>query len=359
MTSVLDQLKQWTTIVADTGDFKSIDQYGPQDATTNPTLILNATNNPRYDYLINSAIEYAKGKVSSNEKAIELAADKLLVNFGFEILKIIPGRISVEVDAKLSFDTEGTITKARHLIDLFEEIGVDKSRVMIKIASTWEGIQAAKILEKEGIQCNMTLLFSFIQAVACAEAGVTLISPYAGRILDWHIKNIKKTYKSNEDPGVISVTKIYNYYKKVGYKTIVMGASFRNTEQIEELAGCDFLTISPKLLTQLQCSHKKIERKLSPNTDPMATEKLTEGIRSFAQDGRTLMLMLKQRLNKEETMITEKISEDIDLDDKTTPWWQKSLTDFGVEMYGKYKLPAFIGESGSSRGYKKFEDSSR
>ncbi|KAF0410284.1 transaldolase [Gigaspora margarita] len=333
MTSVLDQLKQWTTIVADTGDFKSIEQYGPQDATTNPTLILNATKNPRYDYLINSAIEYAKGKVSSNEKVIELAADKLLVNFGFEILKIIPGRMSVEVDAKLSFDTEGTISKARHLIDLFEEIGVDKSRVMIKIASTWEGIQAAKILEKEGIQCNMTLLFSFIQAVACAEAGVTLISPYAGRILDWHIKNFKKTYRSEEDPGVISVKKIYNYYKKHGYKTTVMGASFRNTEQVEELAGCDLLTISPNLLTQLKCSHKKIERKLSPNTahcleleqkitydeksfkwnlneDPMATEKLTEGIRSFAQDGRTLMLMLKQRLNKEDTIITEKISED-------------------------------------------------
>ncbi|KAF0332956.1 transaldolase, partial [Gigaspora margarita] len=280
-----------------------IDQYGPQDATTNPTLILNATKNPRYDYLINSAIEYAKGKVSSNEKAIELAADKLLVNFGFEILKIIPGRISVEIDAKLSFDTEGTITKARHLIDLFEEIGVDKSRVMIKIASTWEGIQAAKILEKEGIQCNMTLLFSFIQ---------------------------------------------------FGYKTIVMGASFRNTEQIEELAGCDFLTISPNLLTQLQCSHKKIERKLSPNTahncleqkitynektfkwnlneDPMATEKLTEGIRSFAQDGRTLMLMLKQRLNKEDTMITEKISEDIVLDDKTSKPFKLfgRLTEFMV-----------------------------
>ncbi|RIB05947.1 transaldolase [Gigaspora rosea] len=340
MTSALDQLKQWTTIVADTGDFKSIDQYGPQDATTNPTLILDATKNPRYDYLIDSAIKYAKGKVSSNEKALELAADKLLVNFGFEILKIIPGRISVEVDAKLSFDTEGTIIKARHLINLFEEIGVDKSRVMIKIASTWEGIQAAKILEKEGIKCNMTLLFSFVQAVACAEAGVTLISPYAGRILDWHIKNVKKTYKSNEDPGVMSVTKIYNYYKKFGYKTIVMGASFRNIGQIEELAGCDYLTISTKLLNQLQCSHKKIERKLSPNTahnyleqkitydensfkwnlneDPMATEKLTEGIRSFAKDGRTLMLMLKQRLNKEDTIITEKISENIDLGDKTS-----------------------------------------
>ncbi|CAG8745874.1 26078_t:CDS:2 [Gigaspora margarita] len=351
MTSVLDQLKQWTTIVADTGDFKSIDQYGPQDATTNPTLILSATKNPRYDYLINSAIEYAKGKVSSNEKAIELAADKLLVNFGFEILKIIPGRISVEVDAKLSFDTEGTISKARHLIDLFEEIGVDKSRVMIKIASTWEGIQAAKILEKEGIRCNMTLLFSFIQAVACAEAGVTLISPYAGRILDWHVKNFKKTYKSNEDPGVISVTKIYNYYKTHGYKTIVMGASFRNTEQIEELAGCDFLTISPNLLTQLQCNQKKIERKLSPNTahncleleqkitydeksfkwnlneDPMATEKLTEGIRSFAQDGRTLMLMLKQRLYKENTMISEKISENIDKTSKPFKLYGR-LTEF-------------------------------
>ncbi|CAG8643094.1 27400_t:CDS:2 [Dentiscutata erythropus] len=297
MISVLDQIKQWTTIVGDSGDFKSIIKFNPQDATTNPTLILEATKNSRYDYLINSTVEYVKS------------------------------RVSVEIDAKLSFDTDATIIKARHFISLFKEIGIDKSRVMIKIASTWEGIQAAKILEREGIQCNMTLVFSFVQAVACAEAGVTIISPYAGRILDWYTKNTHKTYKSFEDPGVISVTKIYNYYKKYGYKTSIMGASFRNTGEIEELAGCDFLTISPKLLNRLQNSYKKIERKLSPDTahrcskskttydektfkwnlneDAMATEKLSEGIRLFAKDGRTLMLMLKQRLINEVALANE------------------------------------------------------
>ncbi|CAG8505062.1 7466_t:CDS:2, partial [Scutellospora calospora] len=282
MASALDQLKQWTTIVSDSADFMTIKQYDPQDATTNPSLVLEATKNPRYDYLIDSAIKYAKSKGGSIEKMTEIASDKLLVNFGAEILKIIPGRISVEVDAQLSYNTEATVVKARQLIALYKEIGVDKSRVMIKIASTWEGIQAAKVLEKEGIQCNMTLLFSFTQAVACAEAGVTLISPYAGRILDWYMKNTNKTYKHHEDPGVISVTKIYNYYKKFGYKTIVMGASFRNTGEIEELAG--YL---------------------------MATEKLSEGIRSFANDGRTLNFNLKQRLINEDVKSKEFLSEDI------------------------------------------------
>lgn len=327
MISVLDQIKQWTTIVSDSGDFKSTTEFHSQDATTNPSLILEATKNPRYDYLINSAIDYVKSKEIFIEKKVELAADKLIVNFGAEILKFIPGRVSVEVDAKLSFDVDATIAKARHLISLFKEIGIDKSRVMIKIATTWEGIQAAKILEKEGIQCNMTLIFSFVQAVACAEAGVTIISPYAGRILDWYTKNTNKTYKSSEDPFVISVTNIYNYYKKHGYKTSVMGASFRNTGEIEELAGCDFLTISPKLLSKLKNSYKKIERKLSPDTahryleskttydektfkwklneDAMVTEKLSEGIRQFAKDGRTLMSMLRQRLINETAIVNE------------------------------------------------------
>ncbi|CAG8673669.1 337_t:CDS:2, partial [Cetraspora pellucida] len=290
-------------------------RYHPQDATTNPSLILEAAKNPHYNYLINSAIEYAR---------IELAADKLLVNFATEILKLVPGRVSVEVDAKLSFDTEATVAKARHIISLFKEIGIDKSRVMIKIASNWEGIQAAKILEKEGIQCNMTLIFSLVQAAACAEAGATIVSPYAGRILDWYTKNTNRTFKSFEDPGVISVTKIYNYYKKHGYKTAIMGASFRNIGEIEELVGCDFLTISPALLNKLKRSYKKIKRKLSPDTDSkkisydeksfkwmlnedaMASEKLSEGIRLFAKDNRTLMFMLKQRLNNG-AMINENI----------------------------------------------------
>ncbi|CEG73422.1 Putative Transaldolase [Rhizopus microsporus] len=320
--SVLEQLKQFTTIVSDTGDFESIDQFKPQDATTNPSLILAATNKQEYAHLVHQALEYAKAKGGSDEEKAGLAMDKLLVNFGTEILKIVPGRVSTEVDARLSFDVEGTVNKAIALIKLYEENGVSKDRILIKIASTWEGIQAAHILEtKHNIHCNLTLLFGFAQAVACAEAGVTLISPFVGRILDWYKKNTGKDYYGSEDPGVQSVTKIYNYYKKYGYKTIVMGASFRNTSEIEALAGCDFLTISPALLEELKNTNKKIERKLNPenaqaaslekvtffnneaafrwemNQDIMATEKLGEGIRKFAEDGITLENILRRKLN--------------------------------------------------------------
>ncbi|KAG9297178.1 hypothetical protein G9A89_019459 [Geosiphon pyriformis] len=319
MTSVLDQLKQYTTIVADTGDFESIAQYKPQDATTNPSLILAASQNPHYAHLIDSAISYAEEKESDFENKVELALDKLLINFGSEILKIIPGRVSTEVDAKLSFDKEATIAKAKRLISLYKEIGIEKERVLIKIASTWEGIQAAKQLEQEGIHCNLTLLFSFAQAVACAEAGITLVSPFVGRILDWYKKNSGKDFAPTEDPGVQSVTSIYNYYKTYGYKTIVMGASFRNTGEIKELAGCDFLTISPALLHELNQDTTQVERKLSPekaklnaekkvtfdeksfrwalNEDAMATEKLADGIRNFAKDAVKLRNELRKRLS--------------------------------------------------------------
>jgi transaldolase len=319
--SVLEQLKNFTTIVADSGDFESIAQYKPQDATTNPSLILAAAQKPQYAHLIEDAIKYAQSKNISDAEKLDLATDKLLVNFGSEILKIVPGRVSTEVDARLSFDKEATIAKALALIKLYEENNVSKDRVLIKIASTWEGIQAAHVLETEhGIHCNLTLLFGFAQAVACAEAGVTLISPFVGRILDWYKKSTGEEYTSSTDPGVQSVTKIYNYYKKYGYKTIVMGASFRNTGEIEELAGCDFLTISPALLSSLQQDNKSLERKLSVdnaqatdlekvsfftnekafrwemNQDAMATEKLSEGIRNFAKDGLKLENMLKEKL---------------------------------------------------------------
>ncbi|KAI9269414.1 hypothetical protein BY458DRAFT_510915 [Sporodiniella umbellata] len=316
--SVLEQLKQYTTIVADTGDFESIDQYKPQDATTNPSLILAASQKEQYARLIDEAISYAKSKASGEEQVV-LAMDKLLVNFGSEILKIVPGRVSTEVDARLSFDVQGTVNKALTLIKLYEENGINKDRILIKIASTYEGIQAAHILETEhGIHCNLTLLFGFAQAVACAEAGVTLISPFVGRILDWYKKATGESYDAASDPGVKSVSKIYEYYKKFGYKTIVMGASFRNTGEIEQLAGCDFLTISPALLAELQKDNKKLERKLNPdnasslekvsffknekafrwemNQDAMATEKLSEGIRNFAKDGAKLEDMLKEKL---------------------------------------------------------------
>ncbi|CDH53020.1 transaldolase [Lichtheimia corymbifera JMRC:FSU:9682] len=321
MASVLEQIKQYTTIVADSGDFETIAQYKPQDATTNPSLILAASQKPQYAGLINDAIEYGKKKGSNPEEQLEWAVDKLLVNFGKEILKIVPGRVSTEVDARLSFDRDANVAKAIRLIKLYEEEGINKERVLIKIASTWEGIQAASILEKEhGIHCNLTLLFGFPQAVACAEAGVTLISPFVGRILDWYKKSTGQTYESHNDPGVLSVSKIYNYYKQYGYNTIVMGASFRNTGEIEELAGCDFLTISPALLGELQKDTKQISAKLSVekakaqeipkvayftnekafrwdmNEDAMATEKLSEGIRNFAKDGRKLEAMLKEKL---------------------------------------------------------------
>lgn len=304
--SQLDQLKSFTTVVADTGDFESMKAYQPQDATTNPSLILQAAELDDYKHLVEKAVSELKDSGKTGAELTEAIIDRILILFGLEILKIVPGRVSTEVDARLSFDTEGTIAKARQLIAAYEAEGISKDRILIKIASTWEGIKAAEILEKEGIHCNLTLLFSFAQAVACAEAGVQLISPFVGRILDWYKASTGKDYQGADDPGVQSVRAIYTYYKKFGYKTEVMGASFRNTGEIIALAGCDLLTISPKLLKELQESTDSIERVLSPeasaeaelekvsfdeksfrfamNEDAMATEKTAQGIRSFSAD---------------------------------------------------------------------------
>ena len=298
--SQLDQLKQFTTVVADTGDFQSMQAFAPQDATTNPSLILKAVQKPEYRPLLDQALQAHKGQSTS------VIIDHLLIAFGLKILDIIPGRVSTETDARLSFDTKATIEKGRTLIALYEAAGIPRERVLIKIASTWEGIRAAEVLEKEGIRCNMTLLFSLPQAIACAEAGAQLISPFVGRIYDWFKKSTGEEYSGEQDPGVQSVKRIYAYYKKFGYKTEVMGASFRNTSQIIELAGCDLLTISPELLQKLAESDEKITPKLSPehalqssgekihcdekafrfmlNADAMATEKLSEGIRLFCAD---------------------------------------------------------------------------
>jgi len=304
--SQLDQLKKFTQVVADTGDFESIREFKPQDSTTNPSLILAAVTKQEYTHLLDEVISKLKTSPLSGHAKIENVMDNLLVAFGLEILQIVPGRVSTETDARLSFDRDGSIRKAKQLIDLYEKAGISRERVLIKIASTWEGIKAAEQLQKEGINCNLTLLFSFPQAVACAEAGVRLISPFVGRIYDWYKTNTGKDYHGAEDPGVQSVTKIYHYYKKFGYKTQVMGASFRNTGEIIELAGSDLLTISPHLLGELQKSTDPIERKLSPekakdaslervsldekgfrfalNEDAMATEKTAEGIRKFSAD---------------------------------------------------------------------------
>ena len=313
MTNQLDSLRELTVVVADTGDIDAIRQYKPEDATTNPSLILSAAALPQYAALIDEAIAY--GKQQSQDKAQQLvdAEDKLAVNIGLEILKLVPGRVSTEVDARLSYDTEATVAKARKLIALYEVAGINKNRILIKIASTWQGIRAAEILEKEGINCNLTLLFSEAQARACAEASVYLISPFVGRILDWYKANTdKKEYAPAEDPGVISVTKIYNYYKQYGYKTVVMGASFRNVGEIIELAGCDRLTIAPPLLKTLHETPNAVVRKLAfqgevqakpqplteaefywqHNSDAMAVEKLAEGIRKFAVDQGKLEEML-------------------------------------------------------------------
>ncbi|MDQ5978909.1 MAG: transaldolase [Verrucomicrobiota bacterium] len=298
----LDQLKQFTTVVADTGDFASMRQFAPRDATTNPSLILKAAAMPEYAALLDKAIQDA-GAAARLDQVI----DRLLVVFGLEILKIVPGRVSSEVDARLSFDRDATLAKAREIIALYEKAGISRDRVLIKIASTWEGIKAAETLEKEGIHCNLTLLFSFAQAVACAESGIQLISPFVGRILDWHkAKNPTGDFVGAKDPGVVSVTQIYAFYKKFGYKTEVMGASFRNTGEILELAGCDLLTIAPTLLAELAKSEAPVARKLDPkasadaslkkvsfdekgfrfalNEDAMATEKTAEGIRLFSAD---------------------------------------------------------------------------
>ena len=304
----LDQLKACTQVVADTGDFASIEAYKPIDATTNPSLIYAASQDEKYKSLIEEAIIYAK-RSSSSDRSLQLtrAVDKLAVNFGLEILKIVPGRVSTEVDARLSFDTEASVRKARELIRLYEEAGIPRERILIKVASTWEGIKAAEIIEKEGIHCNLTLLFSQVQAIACAEAGVRLISPFVGRILDWHKKERGVSeIAAPEDPGVVSVTQIFNYYKKFGYPTQVMGASFRNIGEIFELAGCDLLTIAPKLLKELEQTEGRLTKKLDAdaamtmdiekitvdeksfrwmmNEDAMATEKLAEGIRNFTKD---------------------------------------------------------------------------
>ncbi|MBS6051055.1 MAG: transaldolase [Haemophilus haemolyticus] len=317
MTTQLDSLRNMTVVVADTGDIEAIKKYQPQDATTNPSLILSASSLPQYSPLIDEAVSYAKAQ--SNDKSQQLidAEDKLAVNIGLEILKIVPGRISTEVDARLSYDTQATVEKARKLIALYNAAGISNDRILIKIASTWQGIRAAEILEKEGINCNLTLLFSEAQARACAEAGVYLISPFVGRILDWYKANSdKKEYAPAEDPGVISVTKIYNYYKEYGYNTVVMGASFRNVGEITELAGCDRLTIAPALLKELQENSTALVRKLEykgevkakpqplteaefywqHNSDAMAVEKLADGIRKFAVDQEKLETMLSSKL---------------------------------------------------------------
>lgn len=317
MTSQLDALREVTTVVADTGDIEAIKKYQPVDATTNPSLMLKAAQLPQYAPIIDSAIEWAKTQSEDPAQRLEDANDKLSVLIGKEIVNIVPGRVSSEVDARLSFNTEATIAKAKRLVALYEAEGVSKDRILIKIASTWEGIQAAKVLEEQGINCNLTLLFSFAQAQACAESGVFLISPFVGRILDWYKKSTgKESYESHEDPGVLSVTRIYEYYKTHGYKTVVMGASFRNKGEIAELAGCDRLTISPGLLQELQDSTDPLPVKLSPgevssetivplteaafrwemNEDAMATEKLAEGIRNFAADQDKLEAMLSEKL---------------------------------------------------------------
>jgi transaldolase len=321
MSTSLDFLKATgTTVVSDSGDFQSIDAYKPQDATTNPSLILAASKQPAYAKLIDVAVEYAKQKGGDIDSQVELATDRLLVEFGKQILAIIPGRVSTEVDAALSFNTAATIKKAHELIALYESVGIKKERVLIKIASTWEGIQAARQLEKEGIHCNLTLLFGFGQAVACAEAGVTLISPFVGRILDWYKKNTGKEYSGEDDPGVKSVQRIFNYYKQHGYKTIVMGASFRNIGEIKALAGVDFLTISPKLLEELKNSTEPVPKRLEAESaknapidkvsfvddeakftaelkaDKMADDKLHEGIAGFTKDGQSLKDMIRAKL---------------------------------------------------------------
>lgn len=314
----LDALKQYTTVVADTGDFAAMQDYLPQDATTNPSLILQAATLPAYQPLIQQAVDEFKDSTLGATAKIEAILDRILIIFGLEILKIVPGRVSTEVDARLSFDTTGTVAKAKELIAAYEAEGISRDRILIKMASTWEGIKAAEELEKEGIHCNLTLLFSFAQAVACAEAKVQLISPFVGRIYDWYKKDTGIDYVGDEDPGVQSVQKIYNYYKKFGYKTEVMGASFRNIGQITSLAGCDLLTISPNLLAELQAEESELVEKLSDknaqecdlaqisltesgfrflhNEDPMAIEKTAEGIRKFAIDIEKLEQLVADKL---------------------------------------------------------------
>ncbi|CAK1365036.1 Transaldolase [Cercospora beticola] len=323
MSSSLDQLKaSGTTVVCDSGDFATIGKYKPQDATTNPSLILAASKKPEYAKLIDEAVQYGKKHGKNIDEQVDATLDNLLVQFGKEILKIVPGKVSTEVDARFSFDKQASIDKALHIIELYKEEGIDKSRVLIKLASTWEGIQAAHELQsKHGINCNLTLMFSLVQAIAAAEAGAFLISPFVGRILDWYKANTKQEYNAQNDPGVKSVQQIFNYYKKFGYKTIVMGASFRNIGEVTELAGCDYLTIAPNLLEQLYNSTDAVPKKLASedagkldiekksylndepafrfdfNEDTMAVHKLSEGISKFAADAVTLKDILKEKIN--------------------------------------------------------------
>ena len=316
--SQLDQLKQFTVVVADSGDFATLKQYAPRDATTNPSLILKATDKPEYKFILDKAIADGKRSGASGEKLLQIIMDDLLILFGCEILKVVPGRVSTETDANLSFDTEALVNKARRFIELYKAQGIGRERVLVKLASTWEGIRAAEILQKEGINCNLTLLFSLAQAVACAEAKVKLISPFVGRIMDWYKAKEKKDFAPAEDPGVISVKEIYAYYKKFGYATEVMGASFRNKGEILELAGCDLLTISPQLLGDLMSSNDTVARKLDPQTakqdkieripldekkfrwlfneNAMATEKTSEGIRLFNADAVKLEQFIAQKV---------------------------------------------------------------
>ena len=317
MENQLEQLKRLTTIVADTGDIEAIRRYQPQDATTNPSLLLKAAEMPQYAALLTAAVNWARTQTPDPQQQLKEAADKLAVSLGCEILNLVPGRISTEVDARLSFDTQASIDKARQLIRLYNEAGISNDRILIKLAATWEGIRAAEVLEREGIQCNLTLLFSFAQARACAEAGVYLISPFVGRILDWYkAHNPQADYTADTDPGVLSVSTIYDYYKRHDYPTVVMGASFRNVGEILALAGCDRLTISPALLEELSRREGELPRRLQPkgtgqarpqplseaefrwqqNQDAMATEKLAEGIRNFAIDQEKLETLLQQHL---------------------------------------------------------------
>jgi transaldolase len=319
--NLLESLKRSTTVVADTGDFEAIAEHQPQDATTNPSLLLQAAQKPHYQHFVDEALDVAIRTPGDPAARSVAFMDKLFITFGCEILKIVPGRVSTEVDAGLSFDTEGTLAKARKLIGMYQQGGIDRERVLIKIASTWEGIRAAEELEREGIHCNLTLLFSFAQAVACAEAGVTLISPFVGRIYDWYRKDRGvKDIPADEDPGVASVTRIYDYYKKFDYKTQVMGASFRKVDQIVRLAGCDLLTISPDLLAQMEKTEGSVPRRLSVesakasdaqklhldektfrwmhNEDAMATDKLAEGIRHFYADARKLEQYARARVTQ-------------------------------------------------------------
>jgi len=317
-TTQLDQLKQITTVVADTGDFATLKQYAPQDATTNPSLILKAAQMPEYQWLVDKAIAEGQAAGATGSALLHRVLDDLLILFGIEILKIVPGRVSTETDANLSFDTEALVAKGRHFIALYQKQGIPRERILIKIASTWEGIRACEVLQKEGINCNLTLLFSLAQAVACAEAKAKLISPFVGRILDWYKKSTGKDYAPTEDPGVLSVKEIYAYYKKFGHATEVMGASFRNVGEIQELAGCDLLTISPQLLGELKNSTALLPRKLSPelakaspidelalderkfrwllNENQMATEKTAEGIRQFNADAVKLETFIAAKL---------------------------------------------------------------